>query len=192
LDGSGPPPFECRLIDQAAVTHAIEFRLNPVVLPKAEGKAEVAVLVVGRMIHSEQPKRRVPDSFMHDADLVRRVEARLRDTLDALADGILVTDSQDIITYFNRAASELFGYSPLHMIGKGAEIILPVRQLREEQPDRAAAALGMCGRSVTLQKEGRPDVTVVVQVLPFATHAAELRGTIYLLRHVQQAPREEV
>ena len=45
--------------------------------------------------------------------------------LDQMHDSIIVTDLEGLVTGCNRAASELYGYSPVELIGKSVSILYP-------------------------------------------------------------------
>ncbi|HEV8662211.1 MAG TPA: MASE1 domain-containing protein [Candidatus Methylomirabilis sp.] len=64
----------------------------------------------------------------------RRGEAALRDSEErfrAVAatahDAIVSADSQGVITYFNRAAEQIFGYAASYMVGKPLTLLMPER-----------------------------------------------------------------
>lgn len=54
-----------------------------------------------------------------------RDEARLRSVLSSAAEGIITIDEGGIIVDFNRAAEEIFGYSPAEAIGQPLDLIIP-------------------------------------------------------------------
>ena len=61
-------------------------------------------------------------------------EAKTRAILQAAADGIVTIDDQGIITTFNRAAEELFGYGASEIIGQNVSVLAPSPH-REEHDD---------------------------------------------------------
>jgi PAS domain S-box-containing protein len=63
-----------------------------------------------------------------------RLAARLSGLLDSAMDGIITTDASQRIILYNRAAERIFGWSPLQVMGRPLDILIPKRF----RPDHAA------------------------------------------------------
>lgn len=79
-------------------------------------------------------------------DVQRRVgierEARLAALVDATNDAVLSSDANGIITSWNRAAEELYGYTELEMVGCSVGVLSPPAKRREQQQMLQAVASG--------------------------------------------------
>ncbi|MBK7992370.1 MAG: PAS domain S-box protein [Blastocatellia bacterium] len=51
----------------------------------------------------------------------------LSQTLDLVADGIVVIDEKQQISIFNHSAREIFGYSEDEILGKSVKLLIPSR-----------------------------------------------------------------
>ena len=60
---------------------------------------------------------------LHEAQ--RKADARYRDVLDMVSDGIISIDEEQRIVIFNRGAEQLFGYAAAEVIGKPLDMLLP-------------------------------------------------------------------
>ncbi|MCC7413793.1 MAG: PAS domain S-box protein [Gammaproteobacteria bacterium] len=58
-------------------------------------------------------------------DALRLEEARLRAVLDTVADAIITIDDQGLITSFNPAAEQVFGYAAVEIIGRNVSTLMP-------------------------------------------------------------------
>jgi len=72
-------------------------------------------------------------------EALQKSEARSRAISDSSIDGIVVIDGRGVITYFNRAAEEIFGYTSEEVVGKELHNILVSEHARktyyEKLPD---------------------------------------------------------
>jgi putative two-component system response regulator len=103
-------------------------------------------------------------------DLQRRTgaarELRLAALVDAASDAILSTDTDGIITSWNRAAERLYGYTEQEMIGHSVTQLTPATQLAEHRRMLKAVAQGESRNDVEIQsvhKDGSLlDVSVTI------------------------------
>lgn len=66
--------------------------------------------------------------------------AMLRQVLDALSDGIVLTDEAGLIVLASRKAAEMFGYQPDELTGQPVETLVPAALRDTHRRDRAAYA----------------------------------------------------
>ena len=56
---------------------------------------------------------------------LKESEEKFRSLLEAIRDGVIITDSAGRIVFWNKGAKNLFGYSKKEIIGKSVDILLP-------------------------------------------------------------------
>lgn len=83
------------------------------------------------------PAKRIFTGIVHDVSALKRTEAAWQETeylinsiINTAVDGIITINEQGVIEMFNPAASRLFGYLPLEVIGKNIRMLMP-------EPDRS-------------------------------------------------------
>jgi anti-anti-sigma factor len=104
-------------------------------------------------------------------------EVLLRQLLDALADGIILTGEDGQIVLTNRRAAELFGYQPGELAGQLVESLMPAGLRDAHQLNRAAYALAPAARPmadrarlVGLRRDGTTiPVTITLSPVPTAS-----------------------
>jgi len=97
-------------------THWWRLSLKP--FRHVEGEvAKFEILVTGLEITSKM-------LLTHELEVST---SRFRSVVDAAYDAIITMDQQHCITLFNRAAEDLFGYSPAEMLGRPITELLPER-----------------------------------------------------------------
>jgi anti-anti-sigma factor len=81
--------------------------------------------------------------------------------IDAVADGLVLTDGEGMLVLVNRPTNEMFGYHPGELIGRPVETLIPVGLRASHRSDRAAYAqapvvrpMGGGPRLVGLRKDG--------------------------------------
>jgi len=107
-------------------------------------------------------------------------EAVLRQLLDALADGIVLTDEGGRIVLANRQAAAMFGYRPGELAGQPVESLVPAGLRDTHRLDRAAYALKPVARSMAdrarlagLRRDGST-IPVAVTLSPVPTASGHL------------------
>ncbi len=85
------------------------------------------------------------------------------DLVDRLADGVVGADAAGVITYWNDAATRIFGWSATEAVGQNLDLIIPERLRRRHWAGwHHAVATGQVREDRTLlevpalHKEGRP------------------------------------
>jgi len=121
----------------------------------------------------------------------RLTEAVLRQLIDALADGIVLTSEDGQIVLANRRAAELFGYQPGDLAGQLVESLMPTALRDAHRLDRAAFALTPTARPmadrarlVGLRRDGST-IPVTITLSPVPTASGN-----FVLAVVRDATRE--
>ncbi|MBM4053491.1 MAG: PAS domain S-box protein [Planctomycetes bacterium] len=92
-----------------------EFALNKAIVPNNDEK-EIASLYSERLAHQ----------LIHKEEELHDSEERLLSISNTINDAIIIIDSRGIITYANKSAEKLFGYSNSEFIGQGlCDTIMP-------------------------------------------------------------------
>ncbi len=109
-------------------------------------------------------------------EVVRGAESRLRFILESLADGVLVTDSLEIITYVSERVGTDIGCGSVDLIGK------PLKQFVEHPDDARGAALPADGdASVRLRCCDGTLRSAVLQAKPLKDGTGKAMGTVFLV-----------
>lgn len=108
-------------------------------------------------------------------------------------DAIIYADSLGVITFWNKAAERVFGFSRSDAIGKTLDIIIP-ENLRKRHWDGFAQTIrtgktrygaGDVLAVPALRKDGTR-VSIEFTILPFADRAGRILGVAAILRDVTQ------
>jgi PAS domain S-box-containing protein len=108
-------------------------------------------------------------------------------------DAIIYADSLGVITFWNKAAERVFGFSRSDAIGKTLDIIIP-EDLRKRHWDGFAQTIrtgktrygaGDVLAVPALRKDGTR-VSIEFTILPFADRAGRILGMAAILRDVTQ------
>ena len=108
-------------------------------------------------------------------------------------DAIIYADAQGTITFWNRAAERIFGFSESEAVGKSLDIIIP-ENLRKRHWDGFAETIetgktrygaGDVLAVPALRKDGTR-ISIEFTILPFLDRTGRLLGTAAILRDVTQ------
>jgi len=108
-------------------------------------------------------------------------------------DAIIYVDAQGTITFWNKAAERIFGFSEAEAIGKSLDIIIP-ENLRKRhwngfaetiQTGKTRYGAGDVLAVPALRKDGTR-ISVEFTILPFLDRTGRLLGTAAILRDVTQ------
>jgi PAS domain S-box-containing protein len=127
-----------------------------------------------------------------DADL-RASEARFRAAVETLGEGLLITDTEDVIVYVNSRITQISGYAPEEMIGQPIELLLVPDEERESyQQHKALRLQGMAEHyEMNLRrKDGQPFWADVNGSL-FRDADGQVVGTLVALMDVTERKRIE-
>lgn len=76
----------------------------------------------------ERDEGREARGFPHLPDAPRHVaDAELAGLVRALADAVVIADAEGTITFWNEAATRLFGFTPDEALGRSLDLIIPER-----------------------------------------------------------------
>ena len=119
----------------------------------------------------------------------------LRELIDALADGLALTDDTGTLALVNRPANTMFGYEPGELIGRAVETLIPVglRAAHRSHRDgyaQAPTALPMEARTrlVGLRKDG---ATFPVEISLNPVPAATGQFTLAVIRDITTARQRD-
>lgn len=124
-----------------------------------------------------------------------------RTVLDALPDGVLVSDANGRVTYANPGPAEMSGYRREEIVGQPIEMLVPApmreRHLSRAASFRSAPSIRLMGRSraISLQRRDGSRVAVEVGLAPMALDGETV--TVALIRDITfrislQAERERL
>ena len=117
-------------------------------------------------------------------DQVSQGMAFMQAVLESARDAILVCNSEGIVTHWNDAAAELFGYSAQEIVGQPVTTLTPADCLEQERPmlDRIARREAISyWHTQRLRKDGQL-IEVYLSVTPVVDETNNLLGAIHVLR----------
>ncbi|WP_283164159.1 PAS domain S-box protein [Shewanella corallii] len=65
-------------------------------------------------------------AFVRDITAQRETQESVNQTLAQALDAVVTIDDKNIVTFFNKAAEELWGYSPAEVIGQNVKMLVPI------------------------------------------------------------------
>lgn len=132
-------------IPAAYASGAVDFIFAPIVPDVLRAKVSVFMDLFLKSRELEQSLRDVT-SLSHQ---FRDSEARARSILENVADGIVTLSDGGVIESFNRAATDMFGYSEQEAVGQAFSIMVGARYLDDPAGD------GQADHQLASQKHGR-------------------------------------
>ena len=129
-----------------------------------------------------------------EADRVARSKARrLAAIVENAQDAIIAKDLQGVITNWNPAAEDLFGYSHAEVVGKSIELIIPSERRQEHQEALERVKRGEAverADTVRLHKNGKR-IDVSSAVSPIKNEAGEVVGAAKVAYEITSRKRRE-
>ena len=122
-------------------------------------------------------------------DQVSQGMAFMQAVLESARDAILVCNSEGIVTHWNDAAAELFGYSAQEIVGRPVTTLTPANRLDEERPMLHRITRGEAisdWQTQRLRKDGQL-VEVYLSVTPVLDETTTLLGAIHVVRWYSKA-----
>ncbi len=113
-----------------------------------------------------------------------------------LNDAIIATDTNWVLTAWNRAAEEMFGWKAEEVLGRPSQEVLPTIELAGRPPPRddARRALAEAGRFrgelAYLRRDGRP-VDVETNAITLRDHEGAVTGYATVMRDITERKRWE-
>ena len=121
--------------------------------------------------------------------------AVLRQVVDALADGVALTDDDGVLVLVNRRMGEMFGYRPGELAGQHVEVLIPADLRSAHVRHRSAYSraprtrpMGIGERFVGLRKDGS-SFPVEISLSPVPTATRHL--TLSVVRDGSETQRRE-
>jgi len=122
---------------------------------------------------------------------LRESEARFRAAVEALAEGLVITDAADRIVYFNSRMGELTGHAPGAQQGRTlGELLIPERE-RDNYRSRAQFSLqgGAEQYEIELLRRDGTRFWAEVSATPFRGPSGEVLGTVSAVTEVTERKR---
>jgi len=123
---------------------------------------------------------------------------RLSVTLRAMAEGVVTTDMQGRVLFFNEAAAQLTGWNEETAIGRGIDEVCVLRHEKSNAPVPSLTVAALSGHSVIelppstvlLDRQGVPRL-VEGRCAPIHDMDSQAIGTVFVLRDVTERARLE-
>ena len=162
------------------------------VVAPAPGPGETETAAQAQTRDAAQARRRQRAAGPRKAGITPAVLWKL---VDALADGVALTDDDGMLVLVNRRAEEMFGYEHAELIGQPVESLVPADLRAAHRSHRAGYAqaptarpMGVGARLVGLRKDGAT-FPVEVSLSPIPTAASHL--TLTVIRDVTETRRHD-
>ncbi len=92
-------------------------------IPRKDGSTIWANLSLARVENGDSIRY---TAFVRDVSEERRQREYIRQVLEQAIDGVVSIDADNKVTFFNKAAEELWGYSREEVLGKNVKMLVPV------------------------------------------------------------------
>ena len=111
---------------------------------------------------------------------LREAEARYRNVVESLGEGLLITDLEDVVVYANPRMVELTGHGVGEMIGRRAyEMLLPQEQWDAARQRNRERARGRADRyEARLRRKDGTFLWAAVSAAPYRDPSGEIVGTV--------------
>ncbi len=111
-----------------------------------------------------------------------------RNLLDNISDAVIATDTEDIITSWNRSAEKIFGWKAREVIGKNLSILIipPSRQVGIDQLTRNVRTGKIISGiyTVCLRRDRITGINVYLSVFPLKDSKQKIIGLSHILRNM--------
>ncbi|HKJ67888.1 MAG TPA: response regulator [bacterium] len=114
----------------------------------------------------------------------------LATTLSSIYDGVITTDKNGIITYFNESAEHITGYASSEVLGRQIQSVLPAVSDQHRQSDGTNSRLTQNPRehspesNITLTTRSRKEIPIELTVSPIITGNDKPTGNVFALRDI--------
>jgi anti-anti-sigma factor len=171
---------------------AIAAETPAAVVAPAPGPGETETAAQAQTRHAARARRRQRAAGPRRAGITPAVLWKL---VDALADGVALTDGDGMLALVNRRAEEMFGYEHAELIGQPVESLIPADLRAAHRSHRAGYAqaptarpMGAGARLVGLRKDGAT-FPVEISLSPIPTATSHL--TLAVIRDVTETRRRD-
>ncbi len=119
---------------------------------------------------------------------LRDSEAGFRAAVEALGEGVIITDEQDVVAYVNSRVAHLTGYEPDALLGKKVEdVLVPAAQLEEHRSRRELLLQGIAEEYETrIRRKDGSEFWAEVNSTPYLDPQGEVLGTLSALTDVME------
>ncbi|HSF64208.1 MAG TPA: PAS domain S-box protein [Paracoccaceae bacterium] len=125
-------------------------------------------------------------AFIRDVTQDRRNREALRQTLQNTIDAVVTIDQNNIVTFFNRAAERMWGYTAAEVLGQNVKMLVPpqiqadhdglVNRHRKTGEDRIVGTT----REVPIHRKDRSQRAAILQLSRFDAGDGEAQYTAFL------------
>jgi PAS domain S-box-containing protein len=124
---------------------------------------------------------------MRAARNLKNQEIMFHTIVETVAEAIIVTDRDEIITYVNAAMQDLCGYSSREMLGKLVfSLLLPEEDWQQSQVRTERRRKGIAEEyELRLRRKDGVVISAVIQATPWYDDVHEVTGVIGIIRKVQ-------
>ncbi len=196
-------PSDEKLAREVGGDHFIQKPCNPSLLlealqkvskqPHRQPHAESATMSEQQVLR-EYNERLVAKLEERNMELAES-EARFRAIFDTATDAIIMTDGNDKIVYYNKAAERMFGYGQVEAAGKSVTLLMPQR-LQEEYRKalidlQAESQVYAMGKTITLagRRKDKTEFPFEVSLASWQTNTGKYFSTI--IRDITERIRAE-
>lgn len=157
--------------------------------------AVISAKDIRKILELEEEKRTATLTLLQSVELEKN---KLASTLESIGDGAFVVDKQERITFFNRVAEEISGYSAKEAMGKPfREILKLVRESDRsdnygfvEEAMNKGVISHITNHTLLLSKDGR-EVSIADSAAPIKRADGKVTGCIVIFRDVTRERIDE-
>jgi len=176
---------------QAGVCEVLEFDARPSAPGDPDRVIRVAICACDGTPVGTRYLWQIYDHSVHEYFKARALQ--LEQVLEQSGDSIIVKDLDAVVTFWNREASNVYGFSPEEAVGRSLRD-LHAADLTESQYEQLLARIrsGKASSSVAerRRKNGAP-VWVALKTTPLTDHHGKLTGEITVARDVTEIRHAE-
>ncbi|MHA2233411.1 MAG: PAS domain S-box protein, partial [Candidatus Hodarchaeales archaeon] len=123
---------------------------------------------------------------------LRESEARYRELVEKLHEGVLVEDAEEVITFVNPRTAEMLGYAEEDLVGRHWATIVPNTELDKVRSETAKRLRGISGtyEGTLLAQDGRP-VPVIISATPLFSASGAFRGVLTVFTDITSRKQAE-
>ncbi|MDP1831197.1 MAG: CHASE domain-containing protein [Geothrix sp.] len=132
------------------------------------------------------------ESHLRDARALSESEARFRQLVEVMGEGMWVLDSQGLTTFVNRRMAEMLGYTPAEMAGRSLfEFVFEedVPQARRNMADRHAGASAQ--HDFRFRRKDGGELWTIVSGTPVVDEEGRTVSVLGIVTDITQRRREE-
>ncbi|MFX1514584.1 MAG: PAS domain S-box protein, partial [Promethearchaeota archaeon] len=179
----------------------------------AEGKTKFFREAIGKTLKGEEIQYKVSLSVFpgcektlekilvscEDITDLKKIEESLREAkekyqtlVEKLHEGVLLEDTESLITFINPRVAEMLGYSTGELIGQHSQFIIPPEEIEKlkEEPEKRTNGISSTYESILLRKDGKR-IPVIVSATPLFTDTGIFRGVLSVFTDITNRKKVE-